>query len=173
MWIQVFEILFFLVMVSLVSFSFVQKRNKYKPRINFVVLKVPRVYAFLIGGLVLFLCIFAFIVVVSSKDLFSEIGACFGVIAILSFLVYLWLEWYSISWRLEFCKSEDFFDYRNFFFKKKRMRFSDFSFYRITSGGIDMKNQEHRIYVDNRAENYQAFVDILKQNHIYQDKTSN
>ncbi len=171
MWIYIFEILLFLVIISLISFSVVQKNNKSKPRINFVVLKVPRIYAFLIGGIILFICLFALIVAVSSKAMFSEIRECFGVIAILSFVVYLWLEWYSISWRLAFCKSENFFHYRNFFFKEKRMKFSDFSFYRITSGGIDMKNQEHRIFVDTRAENYQAFVDILKQNHIYQDKT--
>lgn len=167
--IWVFELLFLLQIISLIAFGVAQKKIYYQSRRGTVVLKVPRGYAFLIGGAVLFVCIFSVLVHEATPEPFSEAISAFGMIAYIAYAVYLWLEWYSLSWRLEFSKVDDDFDYRNFFFQKKRFKYSDFSAYQIKAGVLIMKNGESRISIDVRTENYHAFVEMLKQKHIYQE----
>lgn len=162
-----FEILFLLVVASLILFGVLRKKLAYQPRTNTVVLRIHRAYSIMLAGTLLAVCLFCILLSAASAPSFAEASKVFGVLAIIAFVLYLWSEWYSLSWTLECSETEDFFDYRNFFFRKKRLKYSNFSCYRFRLGMLTLQNDEHRIFVDDSALYYATFVDILKRNHIY------
>ena len=157
-----------LVVVTIVLFSSLRKRFAYQSRPNTVLMEVPRLIPLFVAGILLFTAL-AFSVLLVAFGHVSEAAPAFAVMLLFGFVAYLYCEWYSLAWRLEYSGLEDFFDYRDFWLRKKRLKYCDFQSYKLTSGGLVMKNAQNRIVVDGTFLKACNFVDVLNNHHVYQN----
>ena len=101
------------------------------------------------------------------KDTFTLIGWLLSM-PVLLFGVVLYVT--GKAWRIEIFKKKDYFIFRNIFFKKYVIYYSECINYRHTENSIVLKTEKRKIHVSNALNNVSALEMMLYNHQIEQLK---
>ncbi len=134
------------------------------------VLRLPKAYmwVFIVGILtnVIFLLIMEFFPNGTEAGWVYAIFSIFGI-----FCAFFAL--YTLTWKLECFRNEDFFIYRPLFGKGRKIFYRDVEFYRIETtgtGGIIIKTKTGRFTLDPHVTNKEFFLAVLSKHGVPEKK---
>ena len=135
-----------------------------------VVLRLPKAYMWICIAEALFSGVFFLMTVFSPEGkepgwvyagwfIFTIFGACSAL--------------YTLTWKLECFRNEEFFIYRPLFGKGRKIFYRDVEFYRIETsgtGGIIIKTKTGRITLDPHVTNRGFFLAVLSKHGVPEKK---
>ena len=135
-----------------------------------VVLRLPKAYMWILIIGILFSGAL-FLMAVFSPDKKGMGWLYFGCLFVGIFCAFFAL--YTLTWKLECFRNEDFFIYRPLFGKGRKIFYHDVEFYRIETsgtGGIIIKTKTGRITLDPHVTNKEFFLAVLSKHGVPEKK---
>ena len=152
-------------------FCFVDKKNGMELiknlRAEHVVLRFPIAYPLVFGAGVLFSgsCL--------SIMIFYPNGTEAGWVYAFFFIFLIttaYLVLYTVTWKLECFRSEDFFVYRLFFRKERKVFYRDVDYYHFETGGFKIKTKTSKIPVGEHVTNIEIILAMLSKHGVPEKK---
>lgn len=150
-------------------FSMVAKNNSKELiknlRVEHVVLRLPRAFTWIgIAGILGFGGLFLIAVFQDGTKNWEYVGCLIFTLGPTCFV------WYTLMWKLDCFRSEDFFVYRPFLGKGRKIFYRDVEYYRFETGGIKIKTKTGKISIDRDLTNMEIFLAMLTKHGVPEKK---
>ena len=73
---------------------------------------------------------------------------------------------YTLIWKIDIFRHENYFTYRTFFFRTHKIQYSECSSYQYTEYALSIKTFEKTLNIDSKATNLEYLVAMLSQNKV-------
>lgn len=150
-------------------FSMVAKNNSKELiknlRVEHVVLRLPRVFTWIgIAGVLGFGGLFLIAVFQDGTKNWEYVGC------LIFIFIYTCFTWYTLAWKLECFRSEEFFIYRRLLGKGRKVFYQDIEYYRFETGGIKIKTKTGKLSVEQHVTNMEILLAMLTKHGVPEKK---
>ena len=136
-------------------------------RAEHVVLHLPRIFTWIgVAGVLGFGGCLLIMIFFPNGSEAGWVYACFLILT----LIPTYLVLYTLLWKLECFRNEDFFVYRPFLGKGRKIFYRDVEYYRFETGGIKIKTKTGKISIDRDLTNMEIFLAMLTKHGVPEKK---
>ena len=84
--------------------------------------------------------------------------------------IYTCYTWYTLMWKIECFRSKEFFIYRPFWGKGRKVFYRDVEYYRFETGGIKIKTKTGKLSVEQHVTNMEILLAMLTKHGVPEKK---